>query len=313
MTGFEIHFAPLQGYTDCVYRKVHAAIFGGVDTYYTPFLRVENGCVRSKDLRDIVHSDNSPHNVIPQLIAANPDELSYLTDLVVKEGYNRVDINMGCPFPKQTRLKRGARLLAFPEDAAKLLACIKDYPSVSFSVKLRHGWDDCSQFEETLAVLNELPLTHVTLHPRLGIQQYKGQADKDVFARFYSLCRTPLYYNGDIGSVAEINELKECFPNLAGVMLGRGLLAYPWLASEWKQGETLPVNERRTRLIDFHGRLLDAYTSRLEGGEHQLLSKMQTLWDYLLPDAEKKLRKKILKSTTLQQYLQAVSALFATY
>ena len=123
----------------------------------------------------------------------------------------------------------------------------------------------------------------------------------------------PLYYNGDIGSVAEINELKECFPNLAGVMLGRGLLAYPWLASEWKQGETLPVNERRTRLIDFHGRLLDAYTSRLEGGEHQLLSKMQTLWDYLLPDADKKLRKKVLKSTTLPQYLQAVSALFATY
>jgi hypothetical protein len=95
--------------------------------------------------------------------------------------------------------------------------------------------------------------------------------------------------------------------------IGHGLLAYPWLASEWKQGEILPVNERRTKLIGFHERLLDAYTSRLEGGEHQLLSKMQTLWDYLLPDADKKLRKKVLKSTTLPQYLQAVSALFATY
>ncbi|OCW92983.1 dihydrouridine synthase [Macellibacteroides sp. HH-ZS] len=313
MTGFEIHFAPLQGYTDCVYRKVHAAIFGGVDAYYTPFLRVENGGVRSKDLRDIVIADNSPHFVIPQLIAANPDELSYLTDLVVKEGYNRVDINMGCPFPKQTRLMRGARLLAFPEDAARLLACTKDYPSVSFSVKLRHGWDDCSQFEEILAVLNDLPLMHVTLHPRLGIQQYKGQADKDIFARFYNLCRIPLYYNGDIGSVAEIYELKERFPNIAGVMLGRGLLAHPWLASEWKQGETLTDKERRTKLIGFLEQLLDAYTSRLEGGEHQLLAKMQTLWDYLLPDADKKLRKKILKSHTLPQYLQAVSSLLTAY
>ena len=83
MTDFEIHFAPLQGYTDCVYRKVHAAIFGGVDTYYTPFLRVENGGVRSKDLRDIVRSDNSPHNVIPQLIAANRMNVLF-EDLVVK-------------------------------------------------------------------------------------------------------------------------------------------------------------------------------------------------------------------------------------
>ena len=28
-----IHFAPLQGYTDCAYRNVHDAIFGGVDAY----------------------------------------------------------------------------------------------------------------------------------------------------------------------------------------------------------------------------------------------------------------------------------------
>lgn len=32
-----IHFAPLQGYTDVIYRNAHAACFGGIDTYYTPF------------------------------------------------------------------------------------------------------------------------------------------------------------------------------------------------------------------------------------------------------------------------------------
>ena len=38
-----IHFAPLQGYTDAVYRLAHARIFGGIDTYYSPFVRVEHG------------------------------------------------------------------------------------------------------------------------------------------------------------------------------------------------------------------------------------------------------------------------------
>jgi tRNA-dihydrouridine synthase len=36
-----IHFAPLQGYTDAVYRRAHARIFGGIETYYSPFVRME--------------------------------------------------------------------------------------------------------------------------------------------------------------------------------------------------------------------------------------------------------------------------------
>lgn len=36
-----IHFAPLQGYTDAFYRNAHAACFGGIDSYYTPFVRLE--------------------------------------------------------------------------------------------------------------------------------------------------------------------------------------------------------------------------------------------------------------------------------
>ena len=42
-----IHFAPLQGYTDAVYRQAHARIFGGIETYYSPFARVEHGEIRS--------------------------------------------------------------------------------------------------------------------------------------------------------------------------------------------------------------------------------------------------------------------------
>ena len=48
-----IHFAPLQGYTDDVYRRIHHQLAGGIDTYYTPFVRMEGGGVRSKDMRDI--------------------------------------------------------------------------------------------------------------------------------------------------------------------------------------------------------------------------------------------------------------------
>ena len=38
-----IHFAPLQGYTEAAYRNAHAAVFGGIDVYHTPFVRVDRG------------------------------------------------------------------------------------------------------------------------------------------------------------------------------------------------------------------------------------------------------------------------------
>ena len=54
-----IHFAPLQGYTDSVYREAHTRVFGGVDTYYTPFVRIEKGGFRNKDLKDIACDRNT--------------------------------------------------------------------------------------------------------------------------------------------------------------------------------------------------------------------------------------------------------------
>ena len=48
-----IHFAPLQGYTEAIYRNAHATVFGGVETYYTPFVRLENETFRSSDIRYI--------------------------------------------------------------------------------------------------------------------------------------------------------------------------------------------------------------------------------------------------------------------
>ena len=56
---YKIHFAPLQGYTDAVYREVHHRIFGGVENYYTPFVRVEKDGFRNKDIRDIAPDRNS--------------------------------------------------------------------------------------------------------------------------------------------------------------------------------------------------------------------------------------------------------------
>ena len=306
---YKIHFAPLQGYTDAVYREVHAQVFGGVEAYYTPFVRVEKDGFRNKDLRDITSGRNVATPVVPQLIAATPEEFRRLVTLFLGQGYQQADINMGCPFPMQARLHRGAGILPHTGDAAALLQTVREFPEMNFSVKLRLGWDSPDEVYALLPFIDSLPLTHVTLHPRIGRQQYKGHVDMDSFTRFYEACAHPLFYNGDLNCPADIDRIIRLYPRLSGVMLGRGLLSSPWLAKEYMAGKELPDTEKKAGLFRFHTLLFEKYSAILEGGEHQVLAKMKTLWDYLLPDAEKRLRKKILKSNQLSTYQQAVKEL----
>lgn len=149
-----LHFAPLQGYTDDVYRRLHHRLVGGIAAYYTPFVRWEHGGVRAKDLRDIAPEHNEGVPVVPQVIAADADELARLVDVIAPLGYRRIDLNMGCPFPLQARHGRGSGLLPLPERAAALFERMGTYPELAFSVKLRLGWDDAAQLDR-LAPLAE--------------------------------------------------------------------------------------------------------------------------------------------------------------
>jgi len=56
----------------------------------------------------------------------------------------------------------------------------------------------------------------------------------------------------------------------------------------------------------FHNSLLSYYEAHLQGND-QLVTKLKTIWEYLLPDMDKKAKKKIHKSTKIETYRAAVS------
>ena len=140
-----VYFAPLQGYTDSVYRRAHASLFGGIAAYYTPFVRIEKGDFRRKDLRDIAPENNVGIAVVPQAIASEPDELRRIVDAIAGCGYRRIDINLGCPFPLLARRHKGAGILPFPDEVERLLNPLKEYPD--FSAVNYHRWKICKAGE----------------------------------------------------------------------------------------------------------------------------------------------------------------------
>lgn len=311
-TTVPIHFAPLQGYTEAAYRRAHARFFGGIETYYSPFVRVEHGEIRRKDLRDTDPARNEGLHLVPQLIAPDAERLQQIAAHFAEAGYREVDINLGCPFPMLAKRHNGSGMLPYPEEVEALLtAAVTKCSDLRFSVKMRLGWERPDECLALLPLLNSLPLTHITLHPRLGKQQYKGETDLDGFAAFYEGCRLPLIFNGDLHSADDIRCITDRFPRLAGVMIGRGLLANPALALEYREGTALTHDERTDRLRRLHDAVFDSYRAQLEGGEAQLLAKMKPFWEYLLPEGDRKARKTIQKTTLLTHYLSAVNILLS--
>lgn len=303
-----IHFAPLQGHTDDVYRRTHHSLIGGIQRYYTPFVRVEAGGIRSKDRRDIDPKNNVGVPVTPQLIFSSLKELQYLTAEVEALGYQSIDLNMGCPFPLQARHGRGSGLLAHTDIVADVARFIQSHPHLTFSVKMRLGWESAEEWRPVLDILNDTPLAHIALHPRTGTQQYKGDIHYNEFDTFYDTCRHPLIYNGDLTTLASLREMEERYPRLAGLMLGRGLLCRPTLAAEYAEGRELTHEEQIRTLRTLHAKLMEQY-AHIVKGDAQLHSKMRPYWEYAESLIGHKPYKKIMKSGNLRNYLAAIEEL----
>ncbi len=304
MAETTLHFAPLQGYTEDAYRRLHHELCAGADEYYTPFVRVENGEVRAKDLRDLKPENNEGVPVTPQVIARDGSELHTLLEVILPMGYQRIDINMGCPFPLQTRHGRGAGLLPHPDKVEEIGEVVRQHDGVAFSVKMRLGLASSHDWEDVLPILNDMPLRHITLHPRIASLQYKGETDMAAFEAFATACKHPLIYNGDVTSFSQIRRLEERY-DLAGIMLGRGLLARPTLAAEYKAGAELPPDERRTIVRQLHDRLL-AHYEHVIPGESQRLQKVRTFWDFMEEELGRKMWKKLMKAGNMKNYLASL-------
>jgi tRNA-dihydrouridine synthase len=113
-------------------------------------------------------------------------------------------------------------------------------------------------------------------------------------------CTQQVVYNGDLLSLEDVQSVMQRWPKLKGVMMGRGLLARPWMLSG---REPLAV------VREMHARIYAHAVSALQG-DSQILARLHAFWEYqtVLPD--KKQYKAIMKSGSLRRYDEAVASLW---
>lgn len=302
--------APLQGYTEAAWRHHHAALLPQAvpDRYFSPFLRLEKGELRRRDLRDITSTLNTD-NLTPQIIFRDLDEFKRLADAVAASGHTTLDLNLGCPFPPQVKHGRGAALLRRPDTLAAVAREMAVRPDIAFSAKMRLGVTDPGEWRAVMGAISEMPLTHLTVHPRTASQQYAGELQTESVAEIIAQSPHPVIFNGDILTPADIDRVMDAYPGLAGVMIGRGLLARPSLIAEWREGGEWSADRRLSLMIELHRRVLDTYRETL-CGDTQILMKIRPFWDYAEPLIGHKTAKAIRKAGSLTAYMGALNVYF---
>ena len=329
----ECCFAPMEGITGYIYRNAHHQVFGGITTYYTPFITpTQTRRLSAKELNDILPEHNQGMRIIPQILTNKAEDFLWAAENMRQLGYEEINLNLGCPSGTVVSKNRGAGFLIMTEELNAFLDKVCDGMeklNLKFSVKTRIGKVDPAEWEELLEIYNRYPLERLIVHPRIRTDYYKNHPNLDEFERAVGESRNKLCYNGDIFSAKDYQRFHERFPQVDEIMLGRGLLANPALAEEIcslggadqktgvnRAGTTMTgavINcLDKTRLRQYHDAILHGY-EEVTSGDRNVLFKMKELWYYMgdaFADGEK-LLKKVKKAQHMGDYEAAVSRLFA--
>ena len=225
--------APMQGLTEVMFRRVYEECFpGAIALAVSPFLSLTHGNLADAwdKIEDVLPENNvGSIPVIPQILGKEPDEFVALGNRLYELGYSELNWNMGCPMRKVAAKHRGSGILPYPDEVRSILDNVLPQLKPHLSVKVRLGLKSTDDIFRLIPVLNDYPLASVTVHPRLGRQQYNGHPDLDTFARVLPMLKAPVVYNGDIVTGADARGIRERFPGVADLMVGRGVLYRPTL------------------------------------------------------------------------------------
>ncbi len=307
----KVLYAPLQGYTDAIYRNLHNKYFGGISNYYAPYLRFEpNKDPKNSVINDLLPDNNKDINLIPQLLGKDVGLFIEHTNKLQEQGYSSVNWNLACPYPMVYKRGFGSGLLQTPEIINELLSEIIPKIEIPLSIKCRLGFESKSEIHGLIDVFNNHNLQEIIIHARTAKQLYKGQASPKYFNSVINKSKNKLIYNGDINTIADYNKLSEILGhNPDNIMIGRGLLQNPFLATELN-GMHYDNEYKKKTLQAFHDDIYKQYNIKLE--KSHILRKMQTFWEYFSYNFEnqRKVYKVIKKAVNIQKYEERVEEIF---
>jgi tRNA-dihydrouridine synthase B len=221
--------APMSGITDRPFRRLAAEMGAGLlCTEMASAIALVRQGPRTCELTRVWPDE---HPISVQLMGREPDSMAEAARMVVDEGADIVDINMGCPVDKVARKTCAGAGLARDINLATEVAAamVKAVDRVPVTVKMRLGWDDSTRNCVDLArSLESVGVAAVAVHGRTRVQGYTGFADWDDIAAVKAVVQIPVFGSGDIRTAGDARR-RMAETGCDGILLARGMMGNPWL------------------------------------------------------------------------------------
>jgi tRNA-dihydrouridine synthase A len=279
MTKFSV--APMMDWTDRHCRVLHRGLTSRA-MLYTEMLTT--GAILHGDRRRLLAFDAVEHPVALQLGGSEPADLVAAARIGEAEGYDEINLNVGCPSDRVQSGRFGACLMREPELVAECMAAMGAAVQVPVTVKCRIAVDDQDP-QESLFRLVDLcaaaGVRHFVVHARKALLQgLSPKENRDVPPLDYPLVwrlkaerpQLTIVINGGIGS---LEAAEQHLAHVDGVMLGRAAYHTPGLLGEadarlFGEGEVVTPAQAVARYQPYMARELAAGTHLAAMTRHML-------------------------------------------
>ncbi len=227
--------APMMDWTDRHCRYLHR-LLSRRTRLYTEMITAP-ALVRG-GARHLLRFDATEHPVAVQLGGSDPGELAEAARMAEDEGYDEVNLNVGCPSDRVQSGTFGAVLMKSPALVADCLRAMGDAVGVPVTVKCRIGVDDqvpSQVLPEFLRHVQGAGVTQVAIHARMAwLDGLSPKENRDippldydlVFAMKAAFPDLSISVNGGITSLSEAEDFLA--RGMDGVMIGRSAYQAPW-------------------------------------------------------------------------------------
>ena len=226
------YIAPMVGRTDIFFRALVRVISDSINLY-TEMINCDAFLHTNRKYYKV---DKNEHHLSIQLAGSDPKKFAECAKIINNNGYDEININVGCPSSKVVKGDFGACLMEKPEILSSIVEEITEHTEIPLSIKTRLGLN----YDENLDLLVNL----ITKTSAVGCKKFIIHARNAILGglspkknrsipkiRYDDAERITKMFpdlefviNGEIGEVQSIEKYLNIFD---GVMIGRKIYDDP--------------------------------------------------------------------------------------
>jgi tRNA-dihydrouridine synthase B len=224
-----LFLSPLAGYTNLPMRLTLREL-GGLGWATTDLVNARSLIERNPMALKLVATSAADRPLSIQLFGSVPEEMRDAAVICQELGVQGVDINMGCPVKKVTKIGGGSAMMTELAATARLVRGMVDAVRIPVTAKMRLGWDEDNLTAPDLArALEDAGVAAVFVHGRTRAQGFAGTVNlAGIRAVVQAVKAIPVIGNGDVTTPAGAKHMLEV-TGCTGVSVGRGAFYDPWI------------------------------------------------------------------------------------